>query len=211
MRDSDERDAGITMLEMVIGLSIMSVLMVLVTTAVTQIYKTYNKVDATNQAQQQVNTVFLRLDKEIRYATGITAGLNNGASSVIEYQLVLEGAKNCVQLRVRTDTGTLERRSWAAKGGTVPTTWTTLLSGIGLVPAASATPTLTGGATAAPPLTRLAPTEAQDYQRLRLYFTTKGGGAAASTTRLTDITFTALNTSGSLNSDNLCVEGRTGL
>ncbi len=47
------RDAGITMIEMVVSMSVMSVLMVLVTTAIVQVYRTYNKVEATNLAQSR--------------------------------------------------------------------------------------------------------------------------------------------------------------
>ncbi|MDR7274631.1 prepilin-type N-terminal cleavage/methylation domain-containing protein [Catenuloplanes atrovinosus] len=210
LRAGEQRDAGITLIEVIVGMAIMSVLMVLFTTAITQVYRTFNKVDATTQAQSQVNTVFLRLDREIRYSTGITAGLRSGATSVIEYQVYLNNVKSCVQLRVRSDTGLLQRREWATDAAP-PATWTTLLSGVRLVPAAQATPSLAGGATAAPPVSRPAGTSTQDFQRLRLYFITTGGGGAASTERLTDVTFTALNTTASAITDDLCKEGRNGL
>jgi prepilin-type N-terminal cleavage/methylation domain-containing protein len=208
-RTGEARDAGVTLIEVVVTLSIMSIFMAMFTTGMVQIYRSYNKVDATNAAQEQVNNVFLRLDKELRYASSIAPVTERARSSSFEFFLRRDGVPTCVQLRVRTDVGELQRRSWT-QGTAVPATWTTLLTGVALVPAAQATPMPTGSATAAPPFDREEPTTAQDYQRMRLYLTTTGGGAAAKTTRLTDITFTALNTSKSTDSDP-CADGRADL
>jgi prepilin-type N-terminal cleavage/methylation domain-containing protein len=204
-RELEERDAGITMIEMVVVMSIMSVLMVLFTTSVVTVYRTFNKVDATNQAQEQVNNVFLRLDKEIRYAQAVSAPLIGTPASAVEYMMapppgVVE--PTCVQLRLRTDTGQLQRRTWLDSTGVVPTAnWATLLTGVEPVK---------DGATTKPAFTLVTPNADQDYQRLRLNFATVAGGAAGSTSRITDITFTALNTKGS-GPTGLCNQGRTGL
>jgi prepilin-type N-terminal cleavage/methylation domain-containing protein len=202
-REHEEPDAGVTLIEMVVVMAIMSVLMVLFTSAVMTIYRTYNKVDATNQAQEQVNNVFLRLDKEIRYAQAVSAPLTGTTVSAVEYMMSPPPGvtdPTCVQLRLRTDTGQLQQRTW--QNGTTPTAnWATLLSGVGLVK---------DGAGTKPAFTLVTPSAEQDYQRLRLNFTTLGGGAAGSTSRLTDITFTALNTTGT-GPTGLCNQGRTGL
>ncbi|WP_033341367.1 PulJ/GspJ family protein [Catenuloplanes japonicus] len=198
----EERDAGITMIEMVVVMAIMSVLMVLFTSSVVTIYRTFNKVDATNAAQEQVNNVFLRLDKEVRYAQAVSTPLIGTTVSAVEYMMAPPpGVSNptCVQLRLRTDTGQLQQRSWV--DGTTPSGgWVTLLSGV--APAKD-------GVTTKPAFSLVTPSAEQDYQRLRLNFTTTGGGAGGSTSRITDITFTALNTTGT-SPTGLCNE-RTGL
>lgn len=202
-RDEEPRDAGVTMIEMVVVMAIMSVLMVLFTTSVVTVYRTFNKVDATNEAQEKVNNIFLRLDKEIRYAQAVSAPLNGATVSAVEYMLAPPPNveyPTCVQLRLRTDTGELQRRTWA--NNTAPTAnWATLLSGVSLAK---------DGASTRPAFTLTVPPGDETFQRLQLTFNTTGGGAGGSTSRLTDITFTALNTNGSTSSA-LCNTGRTGL
>src|ERR1700712_1072712 len=67
------RDDGMAMLEIVVVMVIMSIVLVIFTTGVTQAFSAESKVDTASNAESQVLTAFQRLDKEVRYATGVSA------------------------------------------------------------------------------------------------------------------------------------------
>jgi Tfp pilus assembly protein PilE len=181
-------DRGATLLELMITVGIMSVVMVVVTGAIMQIYRSVNKNEALSTAKAELNHVFTRLDKEIRYASGISKPSPPGDDRYVEYQTTNTGTTTCVQLRLRS-TGELQRRSWPSAG--TPGPWSQLASGIsGVVPFT----TYPAGDFA--------------FQRLRVNVNATIGSGASRTTRQTDITFTALNTSVRTESDTVCNEGR---
>jgi hypothetical protein len=156
-----------------------------------QIYRSVNKNEAIAAARAEINITFGRLDKEIRYAAGISAPGVTGTDKYVEYLITNTGAPTCVQLRVHVSSAQLQRRSWLQSGGT-PGSWTSLASGI----------------TATNPFTSYPATGDFAFQRLRIGMTTKHSSGATATKRQTDITFTALNTSPTTSSDNVCTEGR---
>ena len=128
------RDDGITMIEVVVSLTLMAVLMTIFTTAVLEVYRNVNQTEALSSGQSQLNTVFLRLDKEVRYASGISREkqLGNG-DWYVEYLNTSRGAEICTELRLTT-AGLLQRRTWDRNVTPLqPSGWALIASGLGTV------------------------------------------------------------------------------
>ena len=197
-------DEGYSLIEVMMAMLCMSILMTLVTSAVIQIYHSVNGVDALSSAQTQVDTTFGRLDKELRYARGISDPGTVGGDPYVEYLLSVDSVDTCVELRLHTATGELQRRQWTKNQMPLaPTGWQTLASSV----------------TATAPFT-VTPADSKTldgfrYQRLTLNVTSVAGGGAgqsaaagrAGADRQTDVTFTALNTTAIDNSAT-CTEAR---
>ena len=212
-RRADRSDEGYSLIEVMMAMVCMSILMTLVTSAIIQIYHAVNGVDAITSAQTEVNTSFVRLDKEIRYARAISDPGPVGGDQYVEYLLSVDSADTCVELRLHNVTHELQRRQWA-KNQTplVPTAWQTLASYV-------------SGVSGTTPFTVTAADNSQltsfRYQRLTVNVTSVTGGGPGLTTpgsqRQTTVTFTALNTTApdnagastpSSGNSTTCTEGR---
>ncbi len=186
-------DAGLTMIEVVVAMSIMSVLMVMFTGSMLRMFRAANHTESVSAAQSQLNTAFLRLDKEIRYASAISTPGLVGTDPYVEYVTTNSGAALCTELRLRVADRRLLRRSWAQGASPlVPSPWLPLASGV------------TGTA----PFTRTAADATFPFQRLQLRLSALAGGGTTGVSRTTDVTFTALNTSLSTAGTTVCTEGR---
>lgn len=184
-------DRGFTLIEVVVTMTILSFVMVIFTGGIIQMYTTANKNESVTNAQAQSNILFLRLDRELRYATGISDPGTLGGDPVVEYLTTNSGTATCTQLRLTTSGKQLKRRQWT-QGGT-PGTWLPIASSV----------------TGSQPFTLLAADPTYNFQRLRLRVTAQAGAGRTATSAQTDITFTALNTSLSTSSSTVCAEGRT--
>jgi type II secretory pathway pseudopilin PulG len=204
-------DEGYSLLEVMMAMVCTGILMTLVTSAVIQIYHSVNSVDAVSAAQSQIDTAFGRLDKEVRYARGISDPAAVSGDPYVEYLLSADSVDTCVELRLHTSTGELQRRQWVKnQSPLVPTAWQTLASSV----------------TAATPfaVTSTRPVLPSDspYQSLTLDVTSVTGGGSglsasagrAGSRRETTVTFTALNAiipTGSVDTTTIsttCTEGR---
>lgn len=193
------RDAGTSLIEVLVAMGIMSLVGGLFTSAILQVYRASNDVEAMTQAQTQVRLALQRLDREIRYAYGITtpstvteAGANPGTWNVEFLRIdAASGVAQCKQLRLKD--GLLRLRQWApgappsaAEAGTVLASeldmsiYATASTGDQLVPFELQAPS--SGSTAA---TGLSP----DFQRLRVRLRVEVGAEPMSA----DTTFVALN------------------
>ncbi|WP_250008362.1 type II secretion system protein J [Actinoplanes sp. M2I2] len=198
MIDEDNRDRGpvgrddrgVTLIELLVGMGLMSVVLVIVLSGLVQVYSTVNRADTLSVAREQLTTSFRRLDKELRYANWVSVPGQVGTGWYLEYA----NSAGCRQLVFRD--GVLTTASWTLPGTTpgTPTTIGTNLAQTGSVPPftvylantlpyASASPGTAG--------------VGSDYQvahnQIRLRFTGKVG-----TTSLPfDVLFTAQNTNAS--------------
>jgi type II secretory pathway pseudopilin PulG len=198
-RDGPAGDAGVTLIDVVVSMTIMSVFLAMFTTGILQIYRGTNKTEAITNAQSQLNVMFLRLDKEIRYAAGISAPnvTTTGGYYFEEYLTTNTGTMICTQLRFDPTARQLSRRTWTQGASPlVPSAWLPLVS--------SVDSTVTGT-----PFTLLDADSTYNFQRLRLRLTAVFGLGASSASKAIDITFSALNTSLTTSSDTACVEGRS--
>jgi type II secretory pathway pseudopilin PulG len=187
-------DSGITLVEVVVSMSIMGVFMAMFTATILGIFRTVDRSDATSTAQSQVNLAFLRLDKEIRYAAGISVPASVGADPYVEYLTANTGTPVCTELRLHLATGQLQRRTWTEGSAPVtPGAWVPLASNV----------------SSAQPFTFSVADATFNFQRLRLTLVAKAGAGSTAASRLTDTTFTALNTSLATSSAAICTEGRS--
>jgi prepilin-type N-terminal cleavage/methylation domain-containing protein len=183
-------DAGVTLMELVVAMTIASIFGVILTGAIVQTYHVTNSADADASAQSQLNIAFLRLDTEIRYAAGISApGRDTGGDPYVEYLTTNTGADICGELRLNGAAAQLQWRRWPR--GDAPGGWTVLASEV-----SSATPFTFG-----------APGTGAAYQTLTLSLDS-GVGPHAKQFRTT---FTALNSTPSEHTEEYCVEGRPAL
>ena len=182
-------DSGITLIEVLVAMTIMSVLMGMFTTGVLQVFRSANRSEALSAAQSQIHMAFQRLDTEIRYAAGISEQGQVGHDWYVEYLSTFTGTPVCTQLR-STETGLLQRRRWDE--GATPPPFVQLASGV----------------SGTHPFTRhpVLPGPGVKFQRLAVSLSATGGPDGRQ--REIDIVFTALNTSPATSSDTTCTEGR---
>lgn len=186
-------DAGVTLIEVVVAMSIMSVMLAMFTGGILQISRSTNKTDSVSAAQSQLNVAFLRLDKEIRYAAGISTPASVGANPYVEFLITNSGTPVCTQLRLNVTSRQLQRRTWTqGTSPLAPTPWMPLASDV----------------SSAQPFTLSSADSTFNFQRLRVQLAASAGAGATATTKRTDITFTAMNTSLTTSSATVCTEGR---
>lgn len=187
-------DAGLSLAELLVAMTITATIMAGFTTAVVQMFRATTDTETLASAQSAVNLRFLRLDKEVRYAAGIsipTTPDGNG-STVVEYLRTDEARPTCTQLWLDGVADVLRSRSWVQVQDTPEIgPWSVLLSNVSSAQAFTFIP-------AVPP---------SYSQRLRLQLTVTAQGRA-SRARTLDVTFTALNTSLATSSGTVCAEGR---
>lgn len=174
-------DSGTTLTEVLVALSLTSFVMTMFMTAMLAMYRSANTSDAMATVRSQLAVAFLRLDKEVRYASEISEPAQVGADWYVEYRQLTADAATCTQLRLRTTGGLLQQRQWTE--GTVPGAFVTLASNV-----SSARPfELTPGAP-------LAETPgASQYQQLKVSLRASSGAGPAGTVKDISVAFTALN------------------
>jgi type II secretory pathway component PulJ len=193
-------DRGVTLAELAVTTGIMSVVMAIFTTGIVQLFRAGSKNEMVAVTQAQLNNAFLRLDRDLRYAAGISSPRPDTAgNTVVEYVTTgtgtAAGTSRCTQLSLDTASRTLRRQSWTQQTGARPTgRWAVLASQLDIVQSS---------------FTLAAPTENTAFQRLRvvlLVATNPGGGQTRATT---DLTFTALNSRASTDPNTICPEARS--
>ncbi|MFF5081830.1 type II secretion system protein J [Actinoplanes sp. NPDC000266] len=190
MSDDRDDDDGYTLIELLVGMGLMSVVLVIVLGGLVEVYSNVNRTDSVAVARDQLSNSFRRLDKELRYASWLSTADQVGTGWYLEYAT----AAGCRQLVFNG--GVLTLAGWTLPGITpgTPTTIATDLVQTGTTPPikvdlansqpyASASPGTSGvGA---------------DYQlahsQVRLRFTGKVGV----TSLPFDVLFTAQNTNAS--------------
>ena len=179
---------------MVVSLTVLGIVMTIFTSAMLQMYRVSNRSEATANAQSQINNLFLRLDKEIRYAAGISTPGTVGGDPYVEFLTTYTGTAVCTELRLRVSAKQLQRRTWTQGASPLaPTAWVPLASEI----------------SSSTPFSFIAADPTFNFQRLRLQLTATSGAGTTATPKNTDVTFTAMNTSLTTSSATVCNEGRT--
>jgi prepilin-type N-terminal cleavage/methylation domain-containing protein len=193
LRDRDADDNGFTMIEIVVTMTIMLIVLVLFTSGITQAYSAENRVDAAANSQGQLTIAFQRLDKEVRYAVGISNTGTVAGDQYVEFLTSFTGTPVCTEVRVHVATQQLQQRTWTqGMSPLVPSAWTQLASNV----------------TSTAPFTVTQAGSTLNFQRLRILLTVRTGSNATAATKNSDITFTALNTSLTTSSNTICTEGR---
>jgi prepilin-type N-terminal cleavage/methylation domain-containing protein len=188
-------DGGFTLTEVMVAMSILSIFLTLSTSAILSLYQTTNKTQSIADAQQQLGVAFNRLDRELRYSSGISTPGYVGEDPVVEFLSTYTGNPVCTQLRLDVSAQQLQQRTWTQSTATLtPSAWSTLANGV---------------TSTSPPFKFSAADATLNFQRLTVAATVTSGGVAASSTRDFSATFTALNTSLNTDSSATCAEGRS--
>lgn len=184
----DRREEGSTLLEVVVGMSIMSVFLATFTGAIVTLTRTQNRAQALTTSAGQLNTAFQRLDSTIRYAAAISAPGTTGPAGAwyVEYLTTATGKQVCTQLRVDAAARQLQTRTWQLTdtGSTTPTAWVPLASS---VTNGSALPSSTGVV----PFVLTYRDGGVAFERLTVQLVATTGNPAV--TSRSAVTFTALN------------------
>jgi hypothetical protein len=168
-------DDGTTLAELIVGMAVISVCGAIFSAGILEFNASSDANDSLTSAQAQTDTAFERLDKEIRYASGISTPAHVNTSWYVEYA---SNPDRCTQLRMTDTTGLLQSRTQTGTGAI--SGWRQLASQL----------------SGARGFTRTAAADnAGRNQQLSVNFTLSTGSRWAEATRPVSFTFTALNTS----------------
>ena len=186
-------DEGTTLMELMVGMVIMTILLTICTGAVVQMFSSTGKDQGLANTTQQLNTAFVRLDKQVRYASAIDQPTGSLATNnlSVAFQTVNPTGSTCTQLRIQPVAGTTQQqlveRTWAVTSGSATATnltpWTQLAGGVVTTgPSGSAVPpfsvsTPAGGA----------------VQQLRILVGAVDAQGYAPTQSFSSVVFSALN------------------
>ena len=190
MSDDERDDAGFTLIELLVAMGLMSVVLIIVTSGVTEVYSNVTRADTMSAAREQLTTSFRRLDKELRYASWVSKPGPVGGNWYLEYATPL----GCRQLVLRS--GVLTMASWNLPS-TTPGTPTTI--GTNLTPTGATDP-FTVYLPNSQPFASASPGTAgvgNDYQLAHTQVRIRLTGALGPTSLPFDVLFTAQNTSAS--------------
>ena len=191
-------DEGTTLMELMVGMVIMTILMAICTAAIVTMFAGTGKTQAVANSAQQLNTAFVRLDGQVRYASSIdqptgSIATNNLSVGFLTVTSTATGTtRTCTQLRIQTVSGTsqqqLVERSWpvnadgSVTNGTV-TAWNQLAGGVTVYDQSGATVT---------PFTVSTPAGAT-VQQLRLRLIDLDSSGQTPTKSFSEVSFSALN------------------
>jgi hypothetical protein len=180
----------------------MTIFMSMFTTGIVQTFRATNKSESISAAQSQLSIAFQRMDKDVRYANGISdpGSGADGSAFYVEYLTTNAGSPKCTAWRLRSNK--LQRHIWT-DGVASAQVWNTLASNV----SALAPPAV--GVTARP-FTLFSADATSDYQRLQLSVRTSDTASANATRKEIRVNFTALNSSerASTSSTAFCIGRR---
>jgi hypothetical protein len=180
-------DDGVSLVELLVAMGISSVVGIVFTTGILQVYSTASSAEGDAITQQQLGQALVRLDLSLRYAYSIGTVHTEATVPHVEFLTraqVSTGSgfvQRCVQLRLAgTDPQdlALQSRYWDKTASAAqPSVW---------LPLATQLTTMAGAA----PFVRVQPTATANHQLL----TVRLGARSGRTVKSSAITFTALNT-----------------
>jgi hypothetical protein len=115
-------DSGYSLVDIMVGTAVLSVLMVVTMAAVSEIYSTVTRSVNTSFAREQVGNSFRRLDKDLRYATYVESPVSSTSSTGTAWSMVYAippataAGETCRELSYDTGTRVLSWRKWNPTG-----------------------------------------------------------------------------------------------
>ena len=195
-------DRGFTIIELVVSMTIMSIVMAVVIAAIAQIYSATTRVDTASYDRAQLTIAFRRLDAEMRYATWLSTPGLVGGNYYAEYAVPNSGCRE-----LKFGSGVLTLYSWVLPS-TTPTSPVALASNLTLISGVLPFTTYAVGATpfasATADTAGLGKGYAPQFSQLRVRF----NAATGPTTVPFDTIFTAENTNANTATSNDCSKGR---
>jgi prepilin-type N-terminal cleavage/methylation domain-containing protein len=189
-RDASRRrgdDRGFTLVELLVAMGIFSIVLAIAFSAIAEMTRNVRKAQGLADATDVSRRIFLRMDKQVRYASAVNSATLVGSDWYLEYQTALASGTTCSQWRLVDATDQLQVRSWTPSGTaaiTVPA-WTTIASGVVNRPTVAAEK----------PFTMVPADGTWSKQRLTVITRVRAGGQPSSTVS-SETTFVAVNSSG---------------
>ena len=190
------RDDGVTLAEMAVTTGIMSAVMAIFTTGVVQLFQAGSNNELAALTQTQLNTAFLRLDRNVRYAAGISQQHHDTAGNMfVEYlnTEVASGQPECAQLELNKATRVLRRQVWP-QATKPPGNWVVLANEVDVAQSS---------------FKLLDPGPNTGFQRLQIVLVVAIDPGRGKATAKTELTFTALNSTRNTKPAEICPEART--
>ncbi|UQX89544.1 hypothetical protein M6D93_05925 [Jatrophihabitans telluris] len=189
--DPDDREAGTSMLEVVVGMALMSIFMAMFTGAILLMTKSTSKAESMTNVSTQTNNAFLKLDKIVRYAADISTPGQSGGSGAwyVEISTTNTGPQLCTQFRIDLATNQLQQRSW-----TVLSTGAATPMNPAWIPLAGQVTNGDAAAGSTQPF-QLSTGSGAVYEQLTVRLQTTDGSANTTSTNNSTVTFSAVNSS----------------
>ena len=181
-------DSGTSLIDLVVGMLIMTLFMGIFTRAILLMYKAENKAESVNVTSTQLSQAFTELDKVVRYSAAIaTPGVGTSGDWYVEMRATNTGREQCTQLRVDISLQQLQRRTWTVVNSATPTvsSWTQVAPSIANGAAVS-------GSTDQPFVLK-ASTSSVPFQRLTINLVSTYGSGSTLTTSRSSFTTNAVN------------------
>jgi Tfp pilus assembly protein PilW len=201
-RGEVERDAGTSLLELIVGMALMGIFMSIFVGVIVTMTKAQSKSEGITQSSANVGQAFVTLDKTVRYSAAVSAPGKGSPSGdwYVEYRTTNSGAEVCTQLRVDITTQQLQSRTWQVVNSAASglTGWAPVASGI------------TNGSAAAgsadQPFVRPTPAATADFQQLTFTLASSAGPASGPTATRSSFTITAINSTLPVPATAICQE-----
>lgn len=190
------RDAGTTLIEVLVSTTIMSIVMAAATAGILQMYRSSTRSEAVQTAQSQLHAMFIKLDRDIRYASYISTPAKVNNTFYVEYK---KTNGYCYELALTTTTATVGGTSFPAKS--LVWLWWPEGSPLATAPTTMLLATTADTVQAGGPFIQV---DGTHFEGLRIQIKDTTASSAA-----TDMTFTALNSADAL-TDNPALTGRSG-
>jgi prepilin-type N-terminal cleavage/methylation domain-containing protein len=188
-------DDGFSLSEVLISTTIMAITTAITVTGFYGMYQTTDRAQATAEAQNDLQTAFNRLDREVRYAARVSDPYVYKSLWAIDYVFPDQsGVYQCVQLSLPQSGGTMLRRQWPqSPPATSLLTASTPSSTVASDLANGRQPD--GAGNAVNPFKLIAAgSDDSQMDRLNLRVVSTIGATGKGSTRLYDVQFTAQNT-----------------
>lgn len=192
-------DEGMTMIELLVGMSLMMIFGAMFTAAIYLIHNTLSKSESITESAAQLTTAFHQLDRTARYAAAVSQPGQSGAGDwYVELRTTNTGVEVCTQLRVNHITQQLQQRTWTVvnSAATSLTPFLPVADGVtnGSVANGSANPPM--------PFVLTAPNNNINVQQLTVNLVVTIGNPSATSSNT--VTYPAVNSNASSTGSNVC-------
>jgi prepilin-type N-terminal cleavage/methylation domain-containing protein len=187
-------DDGFTLMEVMVGSALMSVVMAVATAGFVSMYRTADLTEANTLTETNLMMSFSKLDREVRYAYRVNQPYmaTNNTAFAVDYVI---GDNNnvlqCVQLTLPVSGGALIHKAWAQTA----TSASAKSNGVATNLVSANTATTNGVTVAANPFGLLTSGQGNsNFDRLQINMNSTAGVTGKKSTRNYNLQFTALNT-----------------
>jgi prepilin-type N-terminal cleavage/methylation domain-containing protein len=187
------RDDGFTLMEVMVGSALMSVVMAVATAGLVSMYRTADLTEANTLSETSLMLSFAKLDREVRYAYRVNQPyLADGSTFAVDYVISDDNnALQCVQLTLPVTGGPLIHKQWPQNSTSASAT----TSGVAAQLISANTTTNNGVTVPANPFALLTSGQGNsNFDRLQINMNSTVGVPGKSATRNYNVQFTALNT-----------------